>query len=1001
MKDKEAPSLLSPEALRIIQAKFDRKYQVVWGALCVFFQEHKRFPENDDIPQLIIEIRHVSAFLNIEIYDNQTLVKKCLTKNHRTIRLFKAEIRALFGFRLGTAADQHTFINHCKQAIFPNAPKWDEAIASAYDYLFEQKLEPYSEKQLKRLLATAHKQFEDEFFTKIEQSLKPETKMALDALLTEIQLDISSSEQSSASPYQLTLTALKSEQVELKINSILDEIQKYQALSTIIIPNIEHLGSRRLFEKYYNRVLAERPSRLKEHKPIIRYSYLAIFCLIKKQHMTDTLTDLLLQLIKRILTKAERSVDKALALDNKRTKGKMGTLLALAKKSVDNPDGIIKNTIYPDITQERLLEIISDLGEDGQWYRNQVKTKALSLYTHNNRRIVWKLMNVLDFEASSALSSLLKAIQFMAQLNKENGDKVNVFKECFFDPILFKKIVPTHWLPFVSLKTDHPTKVRINGCALELALFEQLKTELPVKNIWIKHAFRYRNPEEDMPPDFDKNQDYYFDLLGLPKDADVFIDDLKRRLDYNLNDLNASILTNPKVILKKRGKKGSIKITPFKPQSEPQNLEEFKQAIAKLWPNLQLIDIVKETNFRVGFTKCFESVATREALSEDVLRKRLLLCAFGLGSNIGLKRMSGIGESAENYDDLRYVKRCFMTCQNVRFAIQEVVNAIHAIRDPNIWGHGSFSCAADSKKMSVWDQNLLVEWHARYGGRGVMIYWHVDKKGLCVHSKLKTCSSSEVSAMILGVLHHDTDGDINEISADTHGQSTIGFAFSELFRFDLLPRIKNINKQKLYCSSKATKKEYINLTDALAADVIDWKLIRLHYREIVRHAAALKVRSVESEVLLKRLSSDNKSNPIYLALLEIGKASRTIFLCNYISYEELRIDINETLNVVERVNGIMEYIFYGRLGEISTNLTHDQELSLLCLHLLQVCMVYMNTILIQTALSDPKWASIFTPEDWRALSPLFHAHINPYGALSIDMSTRIMIENYLYQETIA
>ena len=64
-------------------------------------------------------------------------------------------------------------------------------------------------------------------------------------------------------------------------------------------------------------------------------------------------------------------------------------------------------------------------------------------------------------------------------------------------------------------------------------------------------------------------------------------------------------------------------------------------------------------------------------------------------------------------------------------------------------------------------------------------------------------------------------------------------------------------------------------------------------------------------------------------------------------------------------------------------------------------MVYMNTILIQTALSDPKWASIFTPEDWRALSPLFHAHINPYGALSIDMSTRIMIENYLYQETIA
>ena len=504
-----------------------------------------------------------------------------------------------------------------------------------------------------------------------------------------------------------------------------------------------------------------------------------------------------------------------------------------------------------------------------------------------------------------------------------------------------------------------------------------------------------------MPADFDENEDYYFTLLGLPKDADVFISGLKERLDNSLFNLDESISTNPKVFIKDRKKSGSIKITPFDPQAEPQNLELLKQDIAKLWPNLQLIDVLKEADFRIGFTKCFESVATREAINEDVLRKRLLLCAFGFGSNIGLKRMSGIGEFSENYDDLRYVKRRFMTCQNVRFAIQEVVNEIHKIRDPKVWGYGTIACAADSKKMSVWDQNLLVEWHARYGGRGVMIYWHVDKKGLCVHSKLKTCSSSEVSAMIHGVLHHDTDMDIKEISTDTHGQSSIGFAFSELFGFDLLPRIKNINKQKLYCSSRALKKKYTNLTDALAADVIDWELIRQHYRDIVRHAAALKVRSVESDVLLKRLSADNKSNPIYQALLEIGKASRTIFLCRYISSEELRIDINEALNVVERVNGLMEFIFYGRLGEISTNMSQSQELSLLCLHLLQVCMVYINTILIQTALSDPKWASLLTPEDWRALSPLFHGHINPYGLLSLDMNTRIIIETHRYKENFA
>lgn len=69
----------------------------------------------------------------------------------------------------------------------------------------------------------------------------------------------------------------------------------------------------------------------------------------------------------------------------------------------------------------------------------------------------------------------------------------------------------------------------------------------------------------------------------------------------------------------------------------------------------------------------------------------------------------------------------------------------------------------------------MTEWHNRYGGLGVMIYWHAERRPTCIYSHLKTCSSSEVPAMIEGVPRHCTDAEIDRNYVDTHGQSAVGF----------------------------------------------------------------------------------------------------------------------------------------------------------------------------------------------------------------------------------
>jgi len=51
----------------------------------------------------------------------------------------------------------------------------------------------------------------------------------------------------------------------------------------------------------------------------------------------------------------------------------------------------------------------------------------------------------------------------------------------------------------------------------------------------------------------------------------------------------------------------------------------------------------------------------------------------------------------------------------------------------------------------------------------------------------------------------------------------------------------------------------------------------------------------------------------------------------------------------------------------------------------------VNTLMIQDVFSDPECTDVLTEGDLLGLTPLFWAHVLPYGEVKLDMSRRLQL----------
>lgn len=744
----------------------------------------------------------------------------------RTAKRHRSEIRAYTGFRECSLTDAQTLASWLVEHVAGIERRENRVREQLLARCRTELIEPPTADRVTEIVRSALYQAEQALLTLTAEHVEPVVVERLEALIAVTDDDARADDN--------VLALIKAAPGNVSLDTMLTEISKLEAIRAVGLPADLFAGvAPKVVAGWRARAMVESPSHLREHPQATKLALLCALLVMREREVTDTLAQLLISTIQRINAHAEKKVVEEFVKDFRRVRGKDTMLRKIAEASLRTPDDSVREVIYPVVGGEATLtDLVNEYRATGTEYQRNKRKVFKASYTNHYRRGLIRLLGVLEFRSNNtAHQPVIDALQLIVRYAHAGGTYYPVGEHVVLDGA-----VNADWTELLT-KTDSRGRTRVVRGVYEACVFQALRERLRCKEIWVVGAHEWRNPDEDLPTDFEIHRAEHYDKLRKPLDPKAFTAGLREEMRTELTALNDALPELHWLRITDR-KSGAIQLTALDAQPEPRNLRRLKKAVRERWGQVPLIDMVTEAALRTGMLGELTAVGSREALQRSVLWERLLLVAYAYGTNTGISAVAA-GNHGHSEGDLRYTARRYFTIDGARAAAIQLADATFAARDPVIWGQSTTTVASDSTHFRAYDQNLFTEWHSRYGGRGVLIYWHVEKKSMVVHSQLISCAASEVAAMVEGAMRHGTSMQLEGNYVDSHGQSEIGFAITRLLDFDLLPRMKQINKAKLYGPDRGQPDAYPPLKAAMTR-AIRWDLIEHNYDQLVKYATAIR-----------------------------------------------------------------------------------------------------------------------------------------------------------------
>ena len=529
------------------------------------------------------------------------------------------------------------------------------------------------------------------------------------------------------------------------------------------------------------------------------------------------------------------------------------------------------------------------------------------------------------------------------------------------------------WMPLVTgNKNPNAEFDKVHRRNFELCVFTQVMNELKSGDLCIPLSDKYRDYRDQLISweDYEQGIALFAEQAGIETDGKLFVEKLQEELHAAASKADKGFPDNEYLSIEN----GEPTLKRLTASPKPSGLDSFEATLKEYMKENDVLNILWETEEWLNWTKHFGPISGLESKIDNP-RERYVIAALCYGCNLGPTQTA---RSVKVLDrrQIAFINQRHVTEQKLDEAIVAVINAYRDFPLQRLWGLGK-TASADGTKWDLYPQNLMSEYHIRYGGYGGIGYYLVADSYIALFSRFSTCGSWEGHYILDFVTENSSEVQPDTVHSDTQGQSAPIFGLAQLLGIQLMPRIRNWKDLRFYRPDAHTRHEHI---DALFSEQIDWTLIETMLPDMLRVALSVKTGKITPSAILRRLATYSRKNKLYFAFRELGRVVRTKFLLRYISEIEVRRMISVATNKSERFNQFADFLLFGGKGVIAENVRDEQRKVIKYNHLVANLVILHTLVTMSDALQ--KMAAdghTIDPAVLACISPYLTEHINRFG----------------------